>query len=400
MATTSAVPVQVQAPMSRAVESRAARETSPRNDFKDEFKRELDRERAESPAPVSAPQQPVVSKPASKPANEEDAATSESAQSQAATIDPWLAMLQNTLVAPSTSVALTEEAAPLSDLATDPEAETPAVFNPLTALMLKNPASSSENTDSAQLGTDKQANQAASSAIAAMSQPKVDATETAKLAVDTAKLSATEVKETPLELMPNTDFKTQLTALHEQRSLAANNSVITALPNKEVAVPVHHLAEPVGQMRWGDALAQRVGLMLGRQEQQIQMQLNPAHLGPMEVQLNVVQDQASVVFSSQNAAVRDALAAAMPRLTALLAEQGFTLSNVQVASDTLQQHQQQQAQQNQSQWGGMNQGQQPASHGRELGLTYGMAAGLVDENPLESSMVRLPIQKGGLSLFV
>ncbi|MBM5573744.1 flagellar hook-length control protein FliK [Deefgea sp. CFH1-16] len=397
MATTSAVPVQVQAPVSRAVESRTARESSQASDFKDEFKRELGRDRAEAPTPTPN------NKVAAKSDKKEETPASESPQTQAAVLDPWLAMLQNTLVVPTgTSVALTEEAAPLTDIATDPDAENPAVFNPLTALMVKNPASSSENTDSAKLGTDKQANQTASSAIAAMSQSKVDVAETANLAVDTATLNATEVIETPFELMPNTDFKTQLTALNEQRSLAANNPVSTALPNKEIAVPVHHLAEPVGQMRWGDALAQRVGLMLGRQEQQIQMQLNPAHLGPMEVQLNVAQDQASVVFSSQNAAVRDALAAAMPRLTALLAEQGFTLSNVQVASDTLQQqhHQQQQAQQNQSQWAGMNQGQQQAQNGRELGLTYGMTAGMVDEKSLESAMVRLPIQKGGLNLFV
>ncbi|MCB5196337.1 flagellar hook-length control protein FliK [Deefgea salmonis] len=387
MATTSAVPVQVQAPVSRAVESRTARETSPRNDFKDEFKRELDRDRAESPAPVSAPQKSVVS----KPVNKEDAATSESAQSQAATIDPWLAMLQNTLM-PSMASASVKEDAMLSQ--TEPEAQSPVLLDSLNALSLKTPAS--QTLDQAELSTEDQPQVPVGRS--ALLQPKVEDTETANLAVDTAKLSATEVKETPLELMPNTDFKTQLTALHEQRSLAANHSVTSALPNKEVAVPVHHLAEPVGQMRWGDALAQRVGLMLGRQEQQIQMQLNPAHLGPMEVQLNVAQDQASVVFSSQNAAVRDALAAAMPRLTALLAEQGFTLSNVQVASDTLQQHQQQQAGHNQSQ--GMNQGQQQAQNGREPGFTYGMATGLVDEKSQDISTVRLPIQKGGLNLFV
>ncbi|WP_288841271.1 flagellar hook-length control protein FliK [uncultured Deefgea sp.] len=387
MATTSAVPVQVQAPVSRAVESRTARETSPRNDFKDEFKRELDRDRAESPAPVSAPQKSVVS----KPVNKEDAATSESAQSQAATIDPWLAMLQNTLM-PSMASASVKEDAMLSQ--TEPEAQSPVLLDSLNALSLKTPAS--QTLDQAELSTEDQPQVPVGRS--ALLQPKVEDTETANLAVDTAKLSATEVKETPLELMPNTDFKTQLTALHEQRSLAANHSVTSALPNKEVAVPVHHLAEPVGQTRWGDALAQRVGLMLGRQEQQIQMQLNPAHLGPMEVQLNVAQDQASVVFSSQNAAVRDALAAAMPRLTALLAEQGFTLSNVQVASDTLQQHQQQQAGHNQSQ--GMNQGQQQAQNGREPGFTYGMATGLVDEKSQDISTVRLPIQKGGLNLFV
>jgi flagellar hook-length control protein FliK len=123
------------------------------------------------------------------------------------------------------------------------------------------------------------------------------------------------------------------------------------------------------------------------------MTLNPPNLGPMEVRLNLAQDQASVVFSSQNAAVRDALAAAMPRLTNLLADQGFTLTNVQVASDSLQQHQQQQNQQQAA--SGSNQ----QNSGRELGAAYALQGGEV-EKMQELGALRLPLAKGGVSLFV
>jgi flagellar hook-length control protein FliK len=133
--------------------------------------------------------------------------------------------------------------------------------------------------------------------------------------------------------------------------------------------------------------------MLGRQEQKIEMQLNPANLGPMEVRLNLAQDQASVVFSSQNAAVREAMAAAMPRLTALLADQGFTLTNVQVASESLQQHQQQTQQQ-------MASGSQQQNSGRELGASYAGLTGAEVEPMQELGALRVPVAKGGVSLFV
>ncbi|HSC79479.1 MAG TPA: flagellar hook-length control protein FliK [Chitinolyticbacter sp.] len=154
--------------------------------------------------------------------------------------------------------------------------------------------------------------------------------------------------------------------------------------------PSHYVPEPVGSNRWGDAVAQRVALMLGKQEQQIEMQLNPPHLGPMEVRLSLAADNASVVFASQHAGVREALAAATPRLSALLADQGIQLVNVQVASDTLNQHtQQQQASAGQQQGGGQSQG--PA------GL-HGDQAETISVEQL-SGAVHLPVARTGLSLY-
>ncbi|WP_273431633.1 flagellar hook-length control protein FliK [Chitinibacter tainanensis] len=165
--------------------------------------------------------------------------------------------------------------------------------------------------------------------------------------------------------------------------------------NTATPVPSHYVATPVNDPRWGDAVAQRVSLMLGKQEQQIQMQLNPPNLGPMEVQLNLGGEQASVVFTSQQAAVREALAAATPKLTALLADQGIVLNNVQVASESLQQQQQnafaqQQSQQRQSSG-------QPALPYGQLDAANGTQ---VLDRVINLSDVRVPGGSTRVSLFV
>lgn len=151
----------------------------------------------------------------------------------------------------------------------------------------------------------------------------------------------------------------------------------------------HFVSEPVGDARWGEVVAQRVNLMLGRQEQQMQMQLNPPHLGPMEVQLTLGSDQASVVFTSQHAAVREALAAATPRLTALLADQGIQLVNVQVASDSLQQQAQQQSR---------NQAALPGRNGGTGEFFGQLPDSVVEKRSLTG--VGLQVARSGVSLYV
>jgi flagellar hook-length control protein FliK len=88
----------------------------------------------------------------------------------------------------------------------------------------------------------------------------------------------------------------------------------------------------------------------------------------------------------------------MPRLTTLLADQGFTLTNVQVASDSLQQHQQQQQNQNQQAATGSGFNQQNAN--RDLREVYGVQVAGDGEKMQELGPLRLPTAKGGLSLFV
>lgn len=86
----------------------------------------------------------------------------------------------------------------------------------------------------------------------------------------------------------------------------------------------------VGDTGWHQAVADRVVWMIGKEQQAVQLKLNPAHLGPMEVRLSLHQDQATVSFLSGHAAVREALEQAVPRLRDMLGQQDIQLVQVNV----------------------------------------------------------------------
>jgi flagellar hook-length control protein FliK len=67
--------------------------------------------------------------------------------------------------------------------------------------------------------------------------------------------------------------------------------------------------------------------------------LNPPDLGPLQVVLSVSNDQASVSFTSNQAEVRQALEAAMPKLRDMMSEAGLSLGNANVfAGSSNQEH--------------------------------------------------------------
>jgi len=98
---------------------------------------------------------------------------------------------------------------------------------------------------------------------------------------------------------------------------------------------------PVGADGWDRAIGQKVVMMVSNQRQEVEMQLNPPHLGPIDVKLSMKDGEASLSFSSNHAQVREALQASMPRLSEMMAENGIQLSNADVYSGTSQQQQQQ-----------------------------------------------------------
>ena len=58
--------------------------------------------------------------------------------------------------------------------------------------------------------------------------------------------------------------------------------------------------------------------------------------------LSITQDQSTAQFSSPHLAVREAIEQALPRLREMMAENGITLGNVMVGSDSFQQDNRQQ----------------------------------------------------------
>lgn len=148
-------------------------------------------------------------------------------------------------------------------------------------------------------------------------------------------------------------------------------------PLERIPVPVHQ------QREFGEAVGQRVMLMLGREMQGARIELNPVDLGPMEIHLQLRGQEANVHFGAAHALTREVIEAALPRLREMLAEQGFTQVNVNVG-----QQQGQNAQGFNGQ-GGLGGGSSPWGTGD--------SAEVVADAPARSS--EYPLRSGGVDLF-
>ena len=88
---------------------------------------------------------------------------------------------------------------------------------------------------------------------------------------------------------------------------------------------------PLAQGNWDQALGERIQWMVSQKMQGAQIRLNPAQLGPMEVRIQVHNDQASIQFSSAHSMVREALEASLPRLRDMFDASGVELVDVDVS---------------------------------------------------------------------
>jgi len=100
------------------------------------------------------------------------------------------------------------------------------------------------------------------------------------------------------------------------------------------AIPTVSVDVPVQQGNWDQALGERIQWLMGQRQQGAQIRLNPAHLGPMEVRIQMQHDQASIHFTSAHAVVREALEAALPRLRDMFQSAGVELLNVDVSGQS------------------------------------------------------------------
>jgi flagellar hook-length control protein FliK len=91
------------------------------------------------------------------------------------------------------------------------------------------------------------------------------------------------------------------------------------------------LATHVRDPRWADDLGNRLASMVRTGESSASLQLTPVDLGPLEVQVAVRDNQASVHFGAANAETRALLEASIPRLREMLAAQGFQLMDSSVS---------------------------------------------------------------------
>jgi flagellar hook-length control protein FliK len=125
---------------------------------------------------------------------------------------------------------------------------------------------------------------------------------------------------------PNTAPQTNAAALASLQNTAAN---VAAPAMQPVQLTVN---TPINQDKWTDEFSQKITwLASSNNDQTAELHLNPPHLGPLDVVIKVSGDQATALFTSPHAAVREAVEQAMPRLRDMLADNGIMLGNTTVS---------------------------------------------------------------------
>ncbi len=111
-----------------------------------------------------------------------------------------------------------------------------------------------------------------------------------------------------------------------RESLSESNSVKPAserLQNLPLSVAVN-------QRGWGDAFSSRIQWLASNNVNTAEIRLDPAHLGKIEVQIDLSGPEARVIFNAEHAQAREALENAMPRLREMMSESGFQQLNVDI----------------------------------------------------------------------
>jgi flagellar hook-length control protein FliK len=107
-------------------------------------------------------------------------------------------------------------------------------------------------------------------------------------------------------------------------------AMASAAPPGGAPAPVGEYAVtmPVHSPQFAEALGVQVSVLARGGIERAELQLNPASMGPLSVQitLDAGQAQAQVFFGSDSAQTRQAVEAGMPALAAALRDAGFTLS--------------------------------------------------------------------------
>lgn len=154
------------------------------------------------------------------------------------------------------------------------------------------------------------------------------------------------------KLAASTVFSEQLTATRKAGALIAGEAVaeapgaaLRAAPHAAFTslTPLHEAAAPrlapqVGTTAWNQALGEKIVWMATAAQQTATLTLNPPNMGPLQVVINLSNDQATANFFSAQPEVRQALEAAFPRLREMMNEAGIALGQATVSSETPQQN--------------------------------------------------------------
>lgn len=114
----------------------------------------------------------------------------------------------------------------------------------------------------------------------------------------------------------------------------ANGAValLNASPPPSPPPQLPALQQPLGTPAWQADFSEQVVWLAKHDVQAARLHLNPRHLGPIEVHIQLAQNQAQVWFHADHPATRAAMQASLPQLQQMFDQQGLGLAGAHVAT--------------------------------------------------------------------
>ncbi len=103
------------------------------------------------------------------------------------------------------------------------------------------------------------------------------------------------------------------------------------------------IREPFNSPGWSKEMSKQIVWMANQNIKAAEIRLNPANLGPIEVRLEINDDQINVALSSRHAAVREAMEMTMSKLREMLENDGLNLSDSNISHQSFAEQREQQA---------------------------------------------------------
>ena len=94
------------------------------------------------------------------------------------------------------------------------------------------------------------------------------------------------------------------------------------------------ITRPLTHPGWSKDLGEQIVWMNNKAIPAAEIRLNPAHLGPISVRIDVNQDQATILFTAQHMEVKEAIEASIPKLREMLGTQQLNLVNVNISQNS------------------------------------------------------------------
>ena len=130
------------------------------------------------------------------------------------------------------------------------------------------------------------------------------------------------------ELVPS-DFKVENTPFSMP---AVIKNMVSQTTVSQSGIPDLSLDIPVAEPEWSQGFNQQI-IWLGQQKiNSAQIKLNPQEFGPLEVNIHMLKDEATLKITTHTLQIRDLVEQALPRLREMMAEQGVNLAQVNIDS--------------------------------------------------------------------